>query len=288
MHSNKKILISIIVNSHNGEKYLDRCISSILNQSYQNFEIIFWDNKSTDKTFLNLKKFKDKRIKYFKSKKFNNLKNEKNLNLKKAKGEYITFLDIDDTWEKNKLSKQLKLISKTNSDVCFSNHWIYEKKRTLFRKEINSKKIFNQILNNYPISILTVMIKRNIFSKRKIFFDKRYEIIGDFDLFFRLSKFAKFCCINEPLATYFIHGENLSIKKIYKEILEFNFWIKKNKKVLKKHDNTVIEKNNIRKCNFLLSKKKLSIFSKEVTLIKKKRIKFKLYIKIILKKLKFI
>lgn len=288
MHLNKKILISIIVNCHNGEKYLDRCISSILSQSYQNFEIIFWDNKSTDKTFLNLKNFKDKRIKYFKSKKFIRLYNARNLALKKAKGEFITFLDIDDTWEKKKLSKQLKLILKTNSDVCFSNHWIIEKKKTLFRKEINSKKIFNQILNKYPISILTVMIKRNIFSKRKIFFDKRYEIIGDFDLFFRLSKFAKFCCINEPLATYFIHGENLSIKKIYKEILEFNFWIKKNKKILKKYDNTVIEKNNIRKCNFLLSKKKLSIFSKEVTLIKKKRIKFKLYIKIILKKLKLI
>ena len=62
-------LISVIVNCYNGEKFINRCIKSILDQSYQNFEIIFWDNNSNDKTFQIIKKFDDKRIKYFKSKK---------------------------------------------------------------------------------------------------------------------------------------------------------------------------------------------------------------------------
>ena len=61
-------LISVIVNCYNGEKFINRCIKSILDQSYQNFEIIFWDNNSNDKTFQIIKKFDDKRIKYFKSK----------------------------------------------------------------------------------------------------------------------------------------------------------------------------------------------------------------------------
>jgi glycosyltransferase involved in cell wall biosynthesis len=285
MQFKKNTLISVIVNCHNGERFINKCILSILDQSYKNLEIIFWDNNSTDNTFKIIKEFKDKRIKYFKSKKYIKLYEARNLALKKTKGEYIAFLDIDDTWEKHKLSKQLKKMLKTKSDVCFTNHWIFNKRKNLFKKEVNSKKILNQILTDYPISILTVMIKSKILKKKNLLFDKRYEIIGDFDLFYRLSFYAKFCCINKPLATYFIHGDNLSIKKVYKEVLEFDFWIKKNKKILKNYDNTIIEKNNMRRCNYLVSKNKLSIFSKEIKLIKNKKIKFKIFIKIILKKL---
>ena len=58
-------LISVIVNCHNGEKYLEKCISSILNQKYENFEIIFFDNFSSDNSKKILENFKDGRIKYF-------------------------------------------------------------------------------------------------------------------------------------------------------------------------------------------------------------------------------
>ena len=61
-------LVSIIVNCHNGQKYLSECIRSILNQTYKNFEIIFWDNFSTDESSKIIDKFKDKRIRKFKLK----------------------------------------------------------------------------------------------------------------------------------------------------------------------------------------------------------------------------
>ena len=199
MQFKKNTLISVIVNCHNGERFINRCILSIFDQSYKNLEIIFWDNNSTDNTFKIIKEFKDKRIKYFKSKKYTKLYEARNLALKKTKGEYIAFLDIDDTWEKHKLSKQLKKMLKTKSDVCFTNHWIFNKRKNLFKKEMNSKKIFDQILTDNPISILTVMIKSKILKKKNLLFDKRYEIIGDFDLFYRLSYYAKFCCINERM-----------------------------------------------------------------------------------------
>ena len=63
----KKPLISVIVNCHNGEKYLAQCIRSILNQSFKNFEIIFWDNISNDNSNKIINKFNDKRIRKFKS-----------------------------------------------------------------------------------------------------------------------------------------------------------------------------------------------------------------------------
>ena len=71
---NNNYLVSIIMNCHNGEKYLKKSLNSVLKQSYKNWELIFFDNLSTDKSnFIVQKKIlKDKKIKYFKSKKFFN------------------------------------------------------------------------------------------------------------------------------------------------------------------------------------------------------------------------
>jgi glycosyltransferase involved in cell wall biosynthesis len=281
-------LVSIIINCHNGEKFVERCIKSVLKQSYKKFEVIFWDNKSSDNTYKKLQKLKDKRIRYFKSQNFTKLYHARNLALREARGYYVSFLDIDDTWERDKIKKQYYKLKKNNCDVCFTNHWIMTNIKKIFKSNLSSKNIFKQILNEYPISILTVMMKRNIFFKDKFFFDKKYEIIGDFDFFFRISKLKKFCCINEPLATYYIHDNNLSKKKINTEIREFSTWINKNKSILNKYSNKIILKNNIRKCNYLLSQNKLAIFSKEIKSLVNINLKLKFLIKIVLKKINLI
>ena len=69
MTSKNLPLVSVIVNCHNGQKFLKKCIKSILSQTYKKIEIIFWDNLSTDDSKKIVKSFKDNRIKYFKSKK---------------------------------------------------------------------------------------------------------------------------------------------------------------------------------------------------------------------------
>ena len=71
-----------------------------------------------------------------------------------------------------------------------------------------------------------------MFKKSKKVFDKRYNIIGDYDLFIRLSKKFKFRVIQDPVATYRIHANNLSILKKDLEIKELNHWLKINKKSL--------------------------------------------------------
>ena len=63
--------VSVIVNFHNSEKYIEECLNSIINQTYENLEIVLWDNCSTDKTYKVIKKFKDQRIKYFYNEKKN-------------------------------------------------------------------------------------------------------------------------------------------------------------------------------------------------------------------------
>ena len=107
MKNEKKPLISIIMNCYNGEEYLYHAVKSVISQTYKNWELIFWDNQSSDNSLKILRKFKDKRIKYFYAKKHTVLYEARNLAIKKSKGKFIAFLDVDDFWSKNKLESQI-------------------------------------------------------------------------------------------------------------------------------------------------------------------------------------
>ena len=89
---NQKQLGSVIMNCYKGENFIKKSGYSIISQSYKKWELVFWDNNSSDNSKNILKKFKDKRIKYVYSKKFNTLYKSRNLAIKKAKGKYICFL----------------------------------------------------------------------------------------------------------------------------------------------------------------------------------------------------
>lgn len=102
-------LVSIIINCHNGSKYLSESIKSALNQKYQNIEIIFYDNCSKDNSKYIFNSFKDGRLKYFKSKKKEKLGLARLNAFKKAKGAFFLFLDCDDYILPSKITVQIKL-----------------------------------------------------------------------------------------------------------------------------------------------------------------------------------
>ena len=103
------------MNCYNGEKYLKKSIKSILKQSYKNWELIFFDNKSQDNSKKIFFEFKDKRLKYFYSKKKLKLYRARNQAIKKSKGHYISFLDTDDFWHKDKLRDQINFFKKNKN-----------------------------------------------------------------------------------------------------------------------------------------------------------------------------
>ena len=88
---NNSKLVSVVVNCYNGEKYLNQCIGSILNQTYKNIELIFWDNQSTDQSKNIIQSYHDKRIKYFYAKKHTTLYEARNLALQNCSGEFVCF-----------------------------------------------------------------------------------------------------------------------------------------------------------------------------------------------------
>ena len=88
-------LVSIIVNCFNGEKYLKEALQSVLKQTYKNWELIFWDNQSTDNSKKIFYEFDEKRFKYFSSEKHTTLYEARNNAINKSKGEIIAFLDME-------------------------------------------------------------------------------------------------------------------------------------------------------------------------------------------------
>ena len=120
-------LVSIIVNCFNGSKYLQECLQSIKNQKYKNYELIFWDNCSTDNSKKIFFKYKHKRFKYYKSKKKTNLSKARNLAIRKSSGKWLAFIDCDDIWYPNKLSEFAKFFDNENIGVLFSDYYILKK-----------------------------------------------------------------------------------------------------------------------------------------------------------------
>ena len=234
-HSNKWVespLVSIIVNCYNGEKFLSDAIKSALSQTYKNWELIFWDNQSKDSSKEIFNSFKDERLKYFYANKHTVLYEARNHALEKISGNFIAFLDVDDFWEKNKLEEQIKEFKDHNVSLVYSNFWFTNEtktsKRLAFKFELPSGAISNEIIRDYPVGMLTILIRRESLNNLDYIFDSRFQMIGDFDLVIRLSLDHKIVGLNKPMASYRLHDSNMS--KHYRKLQNFEIeqWLNEN------------------------------------------------------------
>ena len=222
-------LVSVIMNCFNGEEYLREAVNSVIKQNYENWEIIFWDNQSTDKSAEIFKSYKDKRLKYYYASSHASILDEaRNYALKKANGDFIAFLDVDDWWLPNKLEKQMPLFDDLDVGLVYGNLWrLFEKKN---KKEIYRKKILptgmilDELLHDYVIGSPTYVIRKKSLDSLDYNFDKHFHIIGDFDLNLRLAAKWKVNCVQDPVATARIHGQNVSLLNKNKEIDELKIW----------------------------------------------------------------
>lgn len=200
--------VSIIIPTHNREKFIDETIQSVLDQTYKDFEIIVVDDGSTDGTKQKLEKFNSK-IKLIEQ---SNLERAqaRNNGVKNSNGVYIAFLDSDDLWLNNKLEKQIALLD-TNKDLVLTygqslriNEQGQRTKPVKRQKEGYSGNIFEKLLLRNLVVSATPIIRRETFEKTTGF-DSKYIPYEDWEFWLRLSLLGKFHFINEPLAYYRIH-----------------------------------------------------------------------------------
>ncbi|HEY9070161.1 MAG TPA: glycosyltransferase family 2 protein [Candidatus Ozemobacteraceae bacterium] len=103
-------LVSVIMNCYNSSAFLREAIDSVLAQTYRNWEIVFWDNQSTDESAAIVRSVRDPRVRYLYAPRHTRLGEARNLAVREARGEWIAFLDCDDLWTPDKLERQMALV----------------------------------------------------------------------------------------------------------------------------------------------------------------------------------
>ena len=147
-------LVSVIIPAYNCADYLDITLDSVTNQTYKNWEVIVVDDCSTDNTAEVVQKYikKDERIKYHKLDKNSGAAVARNTAVKLAQGKYMAFLDSDDVWFPEKLSKQISFMEEKNYlFTCTSYTKIDEEGKYLNRTiGVRKKSNYNDILKKNP------------------------------------------------------------------------------------------------------------------------------------------
>lgn len=159
-------LISIIMPVYNSEKFIEKSIKSVLNQDYNNWELLIIDDCSTDKSSKIISTYsnKYKRIKHFKNEQNKGVSKSRNFGIKNAKGDYIAFLDSDDIWYNDKLSKQINFMKNNNYVFTFTAYEIIDENGKQKNKIIKASKEINykKLLKGNNIGCFTVMIDKKI------------------------------------------------------------------------------------------------------------------------------
>ncbi len=228
------MLVSVIIPYFNDEFNINKSVTSALNQTHKNLEIIIIDDENTKRSLLVLNKYKNKKkIKIIRTKYNSGVAFARNKGIKKSKGKLVAFLDSDDYWSKNKLKEQINAFKKNDIDICYTNYFgVTDNNKIKYKIRSPNRMNFKKFLSACPISCSSVVVKRKLLNKYKF---KNLKTKEDYLLWLELSKKKyKFHGINKFLSFYQIRKNSLSTLhfnklfsayKIYSYYLKFNFFI---------------------------------------------------------------
>ena len=226
--------ISVIISVFNEELNIQNCLNSILNQSYQNFEILIVDDKSTDSTLEKLYAYvkKDKRIKLFKNSKRKGLASNLNFLINKSKNDYIARADADDFYHLDRLKLQKNFLDRNiHIDVLGTDAFLIDNKKNHIGYICKSKfnnDINKQIFFQNPLVHSSVMMRKNMIQiKTNKFYDTFFKRVQDYDLWLRIFDNSNIYSLNQNL-TYYTRNNSLKFKLIFQDIFYGNICRLKN------------------------------------------------------------
>lgn len=240
-------LVSVIIPSYNVQEYIKNAISSVLSQTFQDFEILIVNDGSTDNTLGVIKKnFFDSRIKVI-SQENQGLAGARNSGIKNAKGKFIALLDADDEWLPQKLEIQIKQTKNNPTISVFSTNAYnvdgskivgirYDRKKIFENKTIFSGVVKKYFKNKCRYSFhmpSSMLIRKSLFDKHGLY-DSNLKQGEDSDLIIRWALHGEhFYFEGKPLVKYQISNMN-SLTKNLLQWSEYNFtyWVNSEKKYL--------------------------------------------------------
>ena len=205
--------ISIIIPMHNSSKHIEECLESVINQTYQNIEIIVVDDASSDNSLELVKNIKDNIIKILEIKENVGAANCRNKGIEEATGEYICFLDSDDYWVLDKLERQVKFMEDNNYTFIYGGYDYYKSGR---RKKAKVPKSMNykQLLKNHAIFTSTVMLNMCELSKEDIYMPDIRKGQDTATWWKILKKGITAYAITDTIAIYRVGEKSISSNKV--------------------------------------------------------------------------
>ena len=208
------MLISVIMNCFNGEIFLKQSIDSILSSNYNNFELIFFDNCSSDNSIKIAESFNDKRIKICKNFSNVNLGEARKLAVNKSKGELICFLDVDDLICENTLNKYVDFFDEFKYDIIYGGVQYIDANGNIinsYSPSFDTKIDISKLLINFDVNVPSMCFHRNIFSKYKLNFDPIIKCCEEFAIITHAAVLnAKIVSVNTLFSLYRIHDSSLT------------------------------------------------------------------------------
>lgn len=212
--------ISIIIPTYNVEKYIEKALNSVLNQSFNLLEIIVIDDGSQDKTVSIVQSLKDKRIKLYKNESNKGPAYSRNFGISKATGHWIAFLDGDDWWDKERIKELLNFARGNDADMVFDDiFFIYDGHEHPYSSQAQNYNERMQSISNITPELLVEldlgmqpMIKRELLEERKIKFDEKLTFGEDYVFYLDVLCESNKCYFyNKPL--YFYRQRENSLTK---------------------------------------------------------------------------
>jgi len=213
---NQQPLVSVILPFFNSQKHLLASVKSVLEQSYSPFELIVVNDGSTDESEAIIQSLDDNRIFYI-EKTNSGAASSRNEGVKVAKGEYISFIDADDLWDKKKLERQYEFIQKGAN----STHMIFAQVKEIFDEELQvSQAVKNEAKTFIGYSPITLFISKNDFL-RIGYFNEKWKVAEFIDWYDRAkTKGLSELVIPEILAYRRIHKGNID-RLVRKDVKQY-------------------------------------------------------------------
>lgn len=206
-------MVSIIVNCYNSANFLRPTIDSILGQKYTDYEVLFWDNQSTDETADVIKSYTDSRFVYYYAPRHTQLGEARNNALEKVSGKYVTFLDSDDIWLPDFIRRAVDCLESNSCSFYYSNYynWIEGKAEVINNCDKNSGfRNFGDLLTCYRVGMSAAVFRLEIVQQLSLRFNNKYQLIEDYDFFLKLVRKGDAYYDSTPSMKYRMHENSLT------------------------------------------------------------------------------
>lgn len=215
--------VSVIMNCYNGAEFVRGAIESVYAQTYQDWEIIFWDNCSTDASAEIAKSF-DGKLRYFRSQTNTPLGTARNMAMAQAQGEWIAFLDHDDLCLPWRFEHQIAAVEGKDYALCYAGMQEMDDKGRLVREVLpqhTSGDIFGELLANCDAFLQTTMVNRGYMQRNGIETAPFYMLFEDVNLFLKLAAKGPVCVLPEVVSVWRLLPTSLSETKKDRFAMEY-------------------------------------------------------------------